>query len=183
MKQTLIVFVQDEPGVLSRISSHIRKRNFNIESLVAGRTEKKGITRMTVVLNEPDKTKQQFVVNSLKQLIDVYDVIDATEIDSFIREYALVKVAVNEDGKDEVIKIIEQVHCNVIDGNEDAMILELTGYEKEVESAIKALEKYEVLEIVRSGEMAMVAGNFVAHKPELTKSEPNWSTYRILESF
>lgn len=183
MKQTLIVFVQNEPGVLSRISSHIRKRNFNIESLVAGKTEKKGITRMTVVLNEPDKTKQQFVVNSLKQLIDVYDVIDATEIDSFIREYALIKVAIKEDDKDEVNKIIESVHCNVIDGNEDAMVFELTGYEKEVESAIKALQKFYVLEIVRSGEMAMVAGNFVAYKPELTKSEPNWSTYRILESF
>ena len=54
MKQTLIVFVQDEPGVLNRISSHIRRWNFNIESLVAGQTEKEGITRMTVVLNEPD---------------------------------------------------------------------------------------------------------------------------------
>lgn len=179
----MIVFVQDEPGVLNRISSHIRKSNFNIESLVAGRTEKEGITRMTVVLNEPDKTKQRFVVNSLKQLIDVYDVIDATEIDSFIREYALIKVTVKKDEIDAVKKIIEQVHCNVIDGNEDAMIFELSGYEKEVEFVIKALEKYEVQEIVRSGKMAMVAGNFMAHKPELTKSEPNWSTSRILESF
>ena len=57
MRQTLIVFVQDEPGVLNRVSSMIRKRNFNIISLVAGRTEKQGITRMTIVLNEPDKTK------------------------------------------------------------------------------------------------------------------------------
>jgi len=87
MKQTLIVFVQDEPGVLNRISSHIRKRNFNIESLVAGKTEKKGITRMTVVLNEPDKTKQKIVVSSLSQLDDVYDVIDATKTDCHIREY------------------------------------------------------------------------------------------------
>jgi acetolactate synthase small subunit len=75
MKQTLIVFVQDEPGVLNRVASMIRRRNFNIVSLVAGRTEKKGITRMTLVLNEPDKTKQKQVVNNLKALIDVYDVV------------------------------------------------------------------------------------------------------------
>ena len=183
MKQTLIVFVQDEPGVLNRISSHIRRRNFNIESLVAGRTERKDITRMTVVLNEPDRTKQRTVVNSLKQLIDVYDIIDATEIDSHIREYALVKVAIKEEDLSAVRNIVKSVHGNVIDGNDDAMIFELTGYEEEVEAAINELEQYEVLEIVRSGKVAMVAGNFLQHKPDLNKSEPNWSTSRILESF
>ena len=88
MKQTLIVFVQDEPGVLNRVSSHIRRKNFNIESIAAGHTEKKGITRITLVLNEPNKTKQSIVVNSLKQLIDVYDVIDATKIKSQTLKYS-----------------------------------------------------------------------------------------------
>ena len=55
MKQTLILFMQDEPGVLNRISSLVRRRNFNIDSIVAGRTELKGITRMTLVVNEPNK--------------------------------------------------------------------------------------------------------------------------------
>ncbi len=58
MKQTLILFMQDEPGVLNRISSLVRRRNFNIESIVAGRTEKEGITRMTLVVNEPDIAKR-----------------------------------------------------------------------------------------------------------------------------
>ena len=80
MRQTLIV------------SSMIRKRNFNIISLVAGRTEKQGITRMTIVLNEPDKTKQKIVVNNLKKLIDVYDVVDATDINCHVRVYALIKI-------------------------------------------------------------------------------------------
>ena len=181
MKQTLIVFVQDEPGVLNRISSHIRRRNFNIESLIAGRTERKDITRMTVVLNEPDKTKQRTVVNSLKELIDVYDVIDATEIDSHIREYALVKVALKKDDLDEVNKIVKSVHGKIIDGTDDATIFELTGYEKEVESVIKELEKFDILEIVRSGKVAMVAGNSSKFQPELTKSELNWTTSRIME--
>ena len=181
MKQTLIVFVQDEPGVLNRISSHIRRRNFNIESLIAGQTERKDITRMTVVLNEPDRTKQRTVVNSLKELIDVYDIIDATEIDSHIREYALVKVSLKQDDLDEVNKIVESVHGKIIDGTDDATIFELTGYEKEVESVIKELEKFDILEIVRSGKVAMVAGNSSKFQPELTKSELNWTTSRIME--
>ena len=118
MKQTLIVFVQDEPGVLNRISSHIRRRNFNIESLVAGRTEKKGITRMTVVLNAPDQTKQRIVVNSLKQLIDVYDVIDATKIESHIREYALVKVAIKKNDLADVEKVVKSIHGNIIESSD-----------------------------------------------------------------
>ena len=183
MKQTLIVFVQDEPGVLNRISSHIRRRNFNIESLVAGRTEKEGITRMTVVLNEPDETKQRIVVNSLKQLIDVYDVIDATKIESHLREYALVKVAIKKDDLGDVGKVVEAIHGNIIESNDDVTIFELTGYEDEIELAILQLEKYDVLEIVRSGKVAMASGNYAENQPELNKTEPNWSTRRILESF
>ena len=82
MKQTLILFMQDEPGVLNRISSLVRRRNFNIESIVAGRTEKKGITRMTLVVNEPDMTKQKTIINNIKRLVEIYDVVDATGQDS-----------------------------------------------------------------------------------------------------
>ena len=98
MKQILIVYVQDEPGVLNRVSSMIRKRNYNIDSLVAGETENAGITRMTIVLNEPDKSKQSVIVNNLKRLIDVYDVVDATDIDCHLREYALLKIAIINNG-------------------------------------------------------------------------------------
>ena len=67
MKQTLILFMQDEPGVLNRISSLVRRRNFNIESIVAGRTEKEGITRMTLVVNEPDIAKRKTIINNIKE--------------------------------------------------------------------------------------------------------------------
>ena len=83
MKQTLILFMQDEPGVLNRISSLVRRRNFNIESIVAGRTELKGITRMTLVVNEPNKAKRKNIYNNLKRLVDVFDVVDATDAVSY----------------------------------------------------------------------------------------------------
>ena len=63
MKQTLILFMQDEPGVLNRISSLVRRRNFNIDSIVAGRTEINGITRMTLVVNEPNEAKRVNIYN------------------------------------------------------------------------------------------------------------------------
>ena len=110
MKQTLIVFVQDEPGVLNRVSSMIRKRNFNIDSLVAGRTDNPSITRMTIVLNEPDKTKQKIVVNNLKKLIDVYDVVDATDIDCHLREYALVKIKISGSPDELKSMVLSLIH-------------------------------------------------------------------------
>jgi len=94
MKQTLILFMQDEPGVLNRIASLVRRRNFNIESIVAGRTEKEGITRMTLVVNEPDLAKRKTIYNNIRGLVDVYDVVDATGENCHIREHALVKVSV-----------------------------------------------------------------------------------------
>ena len=124
MKQTLIVFVQDEPGVLNRVSSHIRRKNFNIESIAAGHTEKKGITRITLVLNEPNKTKQSIVVNSLKQLIDVYDVIDATKIKSHIREYAMIKVLSNESQILDIKNIIKSVNGNMVSTSENIFIFD-----------------------------------------------------------
>ena len=95
----------------------------------------------------------------------------------------MVKVALKKDDLDEVNKIVESVYGKIIDDTGDATIFELTGYEEEVESVIKALEKYDILEIVRSGKVEMVAGNSLKHQPELTKSEPNWTTSRILESY
>ncbi len=172
MKQTLILFMQDEPGVLNRISSLVRRRNFNIDSIVAGRTELKGITRMTLVVNEPDKAKRKNIYNNLKRLVDVYDVVDATDEDCHIREHALVKISINHDGKKDIDQLVAKGNCKILDDDPHAMILELSGNEKIVEENIKTLKKFKVLELLRSGKMAMVSGNQEKNKPVLTRSEP-----------
>ena len=182
MRQTLIVFVQDEPGVLNRVSSMIRKRNFNIISLVAGRTEKTGITRMTIVLNEPDKTKQKIIVNNLKKLIDVYDVVDATDIECHLREYALIKIRIGGDDK-MLNSIIETGDCRVLNKSNDIIILEISGDEEKVEDMINRLNEYEIIELMRSGKMAMVYGDDDDYKPKLVKSDPDWATKQLQQSF
>ena len=183
MKQTLIVYVQDEPGVLNRVSSMIRKRNYNIDSLVAGETENTGITRMTIVLNEPDRTKQTVIVNNLKRLIDVYDVVDATDIDCHLREYALLKIAISDIDSEEIKALLNSDHSRILDEDDDVMIVELSGDESTVEKTIALFEKYDIIELMRSGKMAMVSGNDENHQPELVKSDPSWTTQRLSEAF
>ena len=172
MKQTLILFMQDEPGVLNRISSLVRRRNFNIDSIVAGRTELKGITRMTLVVNEPNKAKRKNIYNNLKRLVDVYDVVDATDEDCHIREHALVKISINPDEIKDIEQLVAKGNCKILDDDPQSMILELSGNEKIVEENIKTLKKFKVLELLRSGKMAMVSGNQEKNKPVLTRSEP-----------
>ena len=172
MKQTLILFMQDEPGVLNRISSLVRRRNFNIDSIVAGRTELKGITRMTLVVNEPNKAKRKNIYNNLKRLVDVYDVVDATDEDCHIREHALVKISINPDEIKDIEQLVARGNCKILDDDPESMILELSGNEKIVEENIKTLKKFKVLELLRSGKMAMVSGNQEKNKPVLTRSEP-----------
>lgn len=172
MKQTLILFMQDEPGVLNRISSLVRRRNFNIDSIVAGRTELKGITRMTLVVNEPNKAKRKNIYNNLKRLVDVYDVVDATDEDCHIREHALVKISINPDEIKDIEQLVAKGNCKILDDDPESMILELSGNEKIVEENIKTLKKFKFLELLRSGKMAMVSGNQEKNKPVLTRSEP-----------
>ncbi len=172
MKQTLILFMQDEPGVLNRISSLVRRRNFNIDSIVAGRTEIAGITRMTLVVNEPNKAKRINVFNNLKRLVDVYDVVDATEENCHVREHALVKISLNSDDINEIEKLVLKGNCKVLDEDPKCMILELSGDESTVEENINILSKFKVLELLRSGKMAMISGNQEKNKPILSRSEP-----------
>ena len=172
MKQTLILFMQDEPGVLNRISSLVRRRNFNIDSIVAGRTEINGITRMTLVVNEPNEAKRINIYNNLKRLVDVYDVVDATKENCHVREHALVKISLKPDEIHEIDKLVLEGNCKILDQDPNCMILEISGDESTVEENINILSKFEVLELLRSGKMAMISGDQERNKPVLTRSEP-----------
>ena len=172
MKQTLILFMQDEPGVLNRISSLVRRRNFNIDSIVAGKTEINGITRMTLVVNEPNEAKRINIYNNLKGLVDVYDVVDATKENCHVREHALLKISLTSAALPELEKLVSKGNCKILDQDPNCMILELSGNESTVEHNINILSKFKVLELLRSGKMAMISGDQDKNKPVLIRSEP-----------
>ena len=95
----------------------------------------------------------------IKGLIDVYDVVDATGEDCHVREHALVKVCVTEQEVKEIEDLVSKGNCRILDHNPATMILELSGNEETVEDTIKTLGKYNILELLRSGKMAMISGN------------------------
>ena len=109
--------------------------------------------------------------------------IDATKIKCHIREYAMIKLLSNESQIIDIKNIIKSVNGHLVSTSDSIFIFELTGNKDDVESVIIKLKQYGIIEIVRSGMVAMVDGDNSQNKPHLKKTEPNWSTFRIMESF
>jgi len=159
MKRTLIALVDDRPGVLNRVTSLFRRRAFNIESLTVGHTVQSGISRMTIVVDS-SRTDSEKVAQHLCKLINVIKVEDITEQASVSHDLALIKVRA-EGGKTrpEVMQIVETFRADVVDIGLDTLIVEITGPEEKLDSFVEVLMPFGILEMVRTGRVAMVRGN------------------------
>jgi len=184
MKQTIIVFVQDEPGVLSRISRHFYRLNYNIGSITAGRSEAMGVTRITIVCNHSDQYNQSLIKTQLEELETVLKVQDITNVPSVIREYALIKVQSQKVDAEKLNEIIQNTNAKIIDGGELVSIVETTGEKAEVESLIKDLQQFNVLEIMRSGNMAMVRVDQDKYRIEIEDidKKQGWATQKMSDA-
>ena len=165
MKRTLVAMVQDKPGVLNRIVSLFRRRNFNIESLTVGHSEVPGVSRLTMVV-EANVPAEQFVYQ-LDKLINVIDVTDLTETRSVIRELALIKVKADSKTRGEIMQLVEVFRAKIVDVSLNSLVIEVSGPEDRVQSLISLLDTFGVLEIVRTGRVAMSRG------PELSNNSGN----------
>jgi len=156
MKRTLIAQVEDKPGVLNRVASLFRRRAFNIESLTVGHTEQPGISRMTIVVDST-RTDSEKVAQHLCKLINVIKVEDITDESSVMRDLALIKVETN-GGKTrpEVLQIVETFRAKVVDVGLDTLMIEATGSEDKVDGLVEVLRPFGILEMVRTGRVAMV---------------------------
>jgi acetolactate synthase-1/3 small subunit len=156
MKRTLIAQVEDKPGVLTRVASLFRRRAFNIESLTVGHTEQPGISRMTIVVDST-RTDSEKVAQHLCKLINVIKVEDITDESSVMRDLALIKVETN-GGKTrpEVLQIVETFRAKVVDIGLDTLMIEATGSEEKVDGLVEVLRPFGILEMVRTGRVAMV---------------------------
>jgi len=165
MESTLIALVEDKPGVLNRVASLFRRRAFNIESLTVGHTEHPGISRMTIVVDS-DRTDVQKVTQNLYKLVNVIQVEDVTEQPAVMRDLALVKVQVDGRTRSEVMQLVETFRARVVDVALDALMIEVTGTEEKIDGLVKVLQPFGILEMVRTGRVAMVrGGNGSANKP------------------
>lgn len=172
MRRTLVAMVQDKPGVLNRIVSLFRRRNFNIESLTVGHSEVPGVSRLTMVVEAENVPAEQFVYQ-LDKLVNIIDVTDLTETRSVIRELALIKVKADSKTRGEVMQLVEVFRAKIVDVNLHSLVIEVSGPEDRVQSLISLLDSFGVLEIVRTGRVAMSRG------PGLSNNGRN-STDRVL---
>jgi acetolactate synthase-1/3 small subunit len=158
-KHTLIALMEDKPGVLSRVSSLFRRRNYNIRSLSVGHSETQDISRMTVVVDGDNRVVEQ-VVKQLGKLINVTEVLDVTDKPAVIRELALVKVKARAGQRSEIIELAQVFRGRIVDVGPDSMTVEITGGEDRVNSLVSLLRPYGIEELARTGRVAMVrSGN------------------------
>jgi len=158
MQHTLIALVENKPGVLNRVSSLFRRRNFNIESLNVGRTEKSDISRMTIVVDSQSVEASRVEAN-LYKLVNVIDVQDVTNQPAVARDLALVKVKSSPEQRAEIANLASIFRGKIVDVAPDSVIVEITGTEDKIESLLELLKPIGVLEMVRTGQVAMVRGN------------------------
>jgi acetolactate synthase-1/3 small subunit len=155
---TLVALVENKPGVLNRVASLMRRRNFNIHSLAVGETEDPAVSRMTIVI-DASKTNAALVERNLHKLVNVIEVQDVTSMPTVMRELALIKVSVNDATKrGEIKQIADMFQSRVVDVARDSMMVEVTGEETKVDSVLAVLTDYGILEVVRTGRIAMTRG-------------------------
>ncbi len=157
MKHTLAVLVENRPGVLTHISGLISRRAFNIESIAAGYTEELETTRITIVV-EGDENELEQVVNQLSKLVDVIKISDLTAIDAIHRELALIKVKASSETRTDIVNIVEIFRAKIVDVNRETMVIELSGEEAKIDALCQVLEDHGIIEIVRTGKIALSRG-------------------------
>jgi acetolactate synthase-1/3 small subunit len=158
MKHTIVAWMEDKPGVLSRVASLFRRRNFNIESLAVGHSETPGISRMTFVVDGDDRQIHQ-VQTQLFKLINVTAIKDVTDETTVVRELALIKVRATSEHRSEIIQLVDIYRANIVDVELGSLIIQITGHQERVDSLINLLGNFGILEMVRTGRVAMVRGN------------------------
>ncbi|MDY6916982.1 MAG: acetolactate synthase small subunit [Chloroflexota bacterium] len=156
-KHSLVALVEDKPGVLNRVASLFRRRNFNIDSIAVGHSETPGLSRMNIVVDGTATSVEQ-VRKQLDKLIDVVKVSDISEESLVARELALVRVKCTPQTRSQIIEIVDVFRANIVDVAMDSMVVEITGDEDKIGSLYQLLRGFGIVEIARTGRIAMARG-------------------------
>lgn len=157
MRHTISVLVENEFGVLARVAGLFSGRGFNIESLTVAETLDPTMSRITLVTRGDDRVIEQ-ITKQLNKLVSVIKVIDFTQTNHVERELALVKVTANEKTRAEVMHIVDIFRGKVIDVSPRSYLIEVTGDEDKITAILDLLRPLGILEIARTGKVAMHRG-------------------------
>jgi acetolactate synthase-1/3 small subunit len=157
-RHVLVAIVLNRPGVLNRVASLMRARNFNIESLSVSHTDQPDISRMTITLRGDDVAVEQ-VSKQLYRLIDVLKVQDFSGEPTVEHELAMIKVRANDSNRAEIVKVAELYRARLVDIADGSVIVEAAGSEAEVDAVVALLRSYGIKELVRTGTVVMARGS------------------------
>jgi acetolactate synthase I/III small subunit len=158
---TFAVYVEDKPGVLNRVASLFRRRGFNIHSLAVGHSEVPGVSRMTAVI-ETDEHGARRVQAHLYKLVNVLRVEDITSRPTIVRDLALIKVTADQRTRSCLMQLTQAFHARVVDVTPDALVVEMCASEARIDNLLEVLRPYGVVEMVRTGRIAMERGSGAA---------------------
>lgn len=158
MKHTISVLVENKPGVLARISGLFARRGFNIHSLAVGTTDDMQVSRMTIVVDLPERPLEHVT----KQLYKLINVIKVTELEpgtSVERELMLVKVKASTQSRAGIIELVEVFRAKIIDLAPDAMTIEVTGVPEKLHAFEELVKDFGIIELVKTGRVALTRGS------------------------
>ena len=157
MSHVLVVYTDDEPGVLTRVASLFRRRGFNIHSLTVGPTERPSVSRMTIVV-DADEALARRAVEHLRKLVNVLEVQQLSQKRKVIRDLALIRVKAGAEIRSAVLELVQVFRATVVDIAEDSVVIESTGSLDKIEALVDMLRPYGILEVGRTGAVAMARG-------------------------
>ncbi|MCT1459130.1 acetolactate synthase small subunit [Aestuariimicrobium sp. p3-SID1156] len=154
---TLSVLVYNHPGVLARIAGLFSRRGFNIESLTVGTTEDPNISRMTVVAGVEDELVLEQISKQLHKLIEVLKVVELDQ-SAVQRQLMLIKVRSDIENRSQIVDTVNLFRGKAVDVSHNSLTLEVTGSKDKLDACIAMLEPFGILELVRSGHVALGRG-------------------------
>jgi acetolactate synthase-1/3 small subunit len=158
MRHVLSALVQNQPGVLAHISGMLASRGFNIDSLAVGETEEPNLSRMTFVVHGDDLVLEQ-VRKQLDKVVTVVAVQDISSEDFVERDLMLIKVKSPAAKRVEISLLVEMFRGRVVDIGSDSLMVEISGQENKIEAFIDLMRPYGILELARTGRIALVRGS------------------------
>ncbi|QDU62753.1 Acetolactate synthase small subunit [Planctomycetes bacterium Pan216] len=172
MRHVLSALVQNQPGVLAHVSGMLASRGFNIDSLAVGPTEVDEFSRMTVVVHGDESTMVQ-VRRQLEKIVTVVEVKDISSEAFVERDLTLIRVSACAEKRGELRQLVEVFRAKIVDVGPSSLMIEISGTEEKIRSFIDLMKPYGILELARTGRIAMVrAVEGDCDSPELERDRP-----------
>jgi acetolactate synthase-1/3 small subunit len=171
MRHVISALVINEPGVLANVAGMFAARGFNIDSLVVGRTDDPGVSRMTIVVDADDNTLEQ-VRKQLAKLVPVTKVKDFAGTRYVERDLALISVSATAANRAEIVQLVDIFQGSVVDVAEHSMVVQLSGKEERIEDFIELMKPFGIRELARSGVIAMSRGQQPGEKAAVESAGP-----------